>query len=102
MAPQTAQPWRCEPVMRPKLYVRPAETAKMLNNSIRLENGVGFSNGCALLALKNPPPLVPHSLIISCDATGPCAMVWVVIVSITGLPFASTAGLPSEPRCGTC
>ena len=36
--------------------------AKMQNSSIRLENGVGFSNGCELLALKKPPPLVPNSL----------------------------------------
>ena len=38
-------------------------------------SGVGFSNGCALLALKNPPPLVPSILMASCDATGPCAMI---------------------------
>ena len=47
---------------------------------------MGFSNGCALLALKKPPPLVPNSLMISCEATGPCAMVCSVTVSITGLP----------------
>ena len=76
--------------------------AKIVNISIRLVSGVGFSNGCALLALKKPPPLVPHSLMISCDATGPCAMVCVVTVSITGLPLASTAGLPSAFTCCTC
>ena len=38
-------------------------------------NGVGFSNGCAELALKKPPPLVPSILMASCDATGPCAIV---------------------------
>jgi hypothetical protein len=32
------------------------------NISKKLEKGVGFSNGCALLALKNPPPLVPSCL----------------------------------------
>ncbi len=37
-------------------------------------NGVGFSKGCAELALKKPPPLVPSILIASCEATGPCAM----------------------------
>ena len=41
---------------------------------MKFVSGVGFSNGCALFALKNPPPLVPHALMISCDATGPCAM----------------------------
>jgi hypothetical protein len=37
----------------------------------KLENGVGFSKGWALLALKNPPPLVPSILMASCEATGP-------------------------------
>jgi hypothetical protein len=32
---------------------------------------VGFSNGCAALALKKPPPLVPSILIATCEATGP-------------------------------
>ncbi len=40
-----------------------------------LVNGVGFSNGCEEFALKNPPPLVPNSLMASCEATGPCAIV---------------------------
>ena len=48
---------------------------KIRNIWNKLENGVGFSNGCAELALKNPPPLVPSILMASCDATGPCAMV---------------------------
>ncbi len=48
--------------------------------STRLENPVGFSNGCAELTLKNPPPLVPSSLIASCPATGP-------IASICGTPL---------------
>jgi K+-transporting ATPase ATPase A chain len=34
-------------------------------------SAVGFSNGWAELALKKPPPLVPSSLIASCEATGP-------------------------------
>ncbi len=47
----------------------------MPNISRKFDSGVGFSNGCALLALKKPPPLVPNCLMISCDATGPCAIV---------------------------
>ncbi len=39
----------------------------------KLVHGVGFSNGCAALALKNPPPLVPSCLIASWLATGPMA-----------------------------
>ena len=49
--------------------------AKMPNIARKLVSGVGFSNGCALLALKKPPPLVPNCLMISCDATGPCAII---------------------------
>ena len=49
--------------------------AKMSSISMKLVSGVGFSNGCALLALKKPPPLVPSSLMASCEATGPSAMV---------------------------
>ncbi len=36
---------------------------------------LGFSNGIALLTLKKPPPLVPSSLMTSCEATGPSASV---------------------------
>ena len=32
--------------------------AKIENSSIKFEIGVGFSKGCALFALKNPPPFV--------------------------------------------
>ncbi len=56
--------------------------AKMASIWMKLEKGVGFSNGCALLALKKPPPLVPNILIASCEATGPCAMVCVVTASV--------------------
>ncbi len=55
--------------------------------SRKFVSGVGFSNGWALFALKNPPPLVPSILIASCEATGPCAIVCVVTV----------AGFPSAP-----
>ena len=41
----------------------------------KLLRGVGFSKGCAALALKNPPPLVPRCLIAIWEATGPTAMV---------------------------
>ena len=47
---------------------------KIASISRKLVSGVGFSKGCAELALKKPPPLVPSSLMISCEATGPCAM----------------------------
>ncbi len=43
--------------------------------STRFVKPMGFSNGCAELVLKKPPPLVPSSLIASCEATGPWAIV---------------------------
>ena len=63
--------------------------AKMHTISKKLVNGVGFSNGCALLALKKPPRLVPNSLMISCDATGPCAMSCSLTTVVCDLPEAS-------------
>ncbi|MCY1228403.1 hypothetical protein D9M72_407180 [compost metagenome] len=42
---------------------------------------LGFSNGCAELALKYPPPLVPRTLIASCEATGPPGMLWLMPVA---------------------
>jgi hypothetical protein len=38
--------------------------------SMRLLSAFGFSNGCAELALKIPPPLVPSSLIASWEPAG--------------------------------
>ena len=31
--------------MRPNVYVRPEDTAKIENSSIKFDSGVGFSNG---------------------------------------------------------
>src|SRR6185436_20171017 len=91
IAAQTAQPCLGEPVIWPSVQVRPAERAKMQNISKKFESGVGFSNGCELLALKKPPPLVPNSLMISCEATGPCAMTCSFITVVCDLPAASGA-----------
>jgi hypothetical protein len=72
--------------MRPRVTVRAAGMRKMENICKKFESGVGFSNGCALLVLKKPPPLVPSILMASCEATGPCAMLWVVTVWVLVLP----------------
>jgi len=53
----------------------PAGIRKIDTICSRLLSGVGFSNGCALLVLKKPPPFVPSILIASCEATGPWAIV---------------------------
>ena len=43
--------------------------------SRKLLNGVGFSKGCELFALKNPPPFVPNCLIAICEAAGPIGII---------------------------
>ena len=70
--------------------------------SSKLEIAVGFSYGCAELALKKPPPLVPSILMLSWEATGPIGSVCVrvVTVSCTGLPAASFTGLPAASVFG--
>ncbi len=50
--------------------------------SKKLVNPVGFSNGKAELTLKKPPPLVPSSLITSCEATGPWPRIWLPPVRV--------------------
>jgi hypothetical protein len=59
-----------------------------------LVRGVGFSNGCALLALKKPPPFVPISLMIYCEATGPCAISCSTTIAVFAAParFGAVAG----------
>ncbi len=70
-----AQPWRWLPTMRPKTLVSAAPMAKIETIWIRFEIASGFSKGCAALALKKPPPLVPSILMAICEATGPTAIV---------------------------
>ena len=61
--------------MRPN--VRGSEKAMQANRKISTQfvHAVGFSNGWAEFALKNPPPLVPSSLMASWLATGPPGIV---------------------------
>jgi hypothetical protein len=49
--------------MRPKTLVSAAPMAKIEIICTKFDSAVGFSNGCAALALKKPPPLVPSILI---------------------------------------
>ena len=50
-------------------------TTSSRKTSIKSVQASGFSNGCAELALKMPPPLVPSSLIASWLAAGAMARV---------------------------
>ena len=63
MAAKSASPCRRCPTICPKQKHSAAGINVSASISIRLESGVGFSSGCAELALKKPPPLVPSCLI---------------------------------------
>jgi hypothetical protein len=75
MTASSAQPWRALPAIRPNVFVRANGMIRMSSISTQFEIVVGFSNGWAELALKKPPPLVPSSLMASCEATGPSGIV---------------------------
>jgi len=47
------------------MYVIAEGIRKIVSICQKLVHGVGFSNGCAELALKKPPPFVPICLIAS-------------------------------------
>ena len=72
---------------------------------MKFVSGVGFSNGCALLALKKPPPLVPSCLIASCEATGPIASICLapssVVASTIGAKFWMTPCASEEAAPNT-
>jgi hypothetical protein len=53
--------------MTPKVRGSEKEIHRSRKISIQFVHVVGFSNGCAELALKKPPPFVPSSLMTSCD-----------------------------------
>ncbi len=82
-----------------KVQVRPKPITKIDSICTRLVSAVGFSKGCALLALKKPPPLVPSILIASCEATGPstidCFAPSIVVASTT---LAKVCGTPLAIR----
>jgi hypothetical protein len=75
IAAYRAQPWRRRPTMRPNVAVNAAGISSINRISTKFEIPVGFSNGWAELALKNPPPSPDISLIASWEATGPMAIV---------------------------
>ena len=53
------------------MNVSDAGMASIASISTKFVSPFGFSNGNVELTLKKPPPLVPSSLMISCEATGP-------------------------------
>ena len=77
--------------------------SRMASSSRKFESGVGFSEGCAELTLKKPPPLVPSCLMAIWEAAGPTAMTCSVSVDflVFGWPFSSSTGLPSLSVIGS-
>ena len=99
IAPYSAKPWRGLPIMRPKVTGRAKPMTSSSQFSSRLVQMVGFSNGCAELALTKPPPLVPNSLIASCKAIGPTAMVCEPPKSVWAVAKgAKVCGEPDQTR----
>ena len=86
--------------MRPKAKTSPTGKTSWLQFCRMFDQTLGFSNGWAELALKNPPPLSPISLIASWLATGPMEMICfapsIVVASteplrVCGTPSAANA-----------
>ena len=104
IAASTAQPWRMVADHAAEGEAqRRRDQRRSTASATKLDSGVGFSYGCAELALKKPPPLVPSILIASARRPGPSAgsAVSVLLSSITGSPLASFSGWPSAPSLGS-
>src|SRR5215469_2487297 len=82
MTATSAYPCLLSPTIFPKARGVANGISKIRKISNQLLNGFGLSNGCAEFALKNPPPLLPMSLMTSCEATGPPGMVWCAPASV--------------------
>ncbi|CFO32747.1 Uncharacterised protein [Bordetella pertussis] len=96
MAARMATPCRRLPTISPKVQHSAAGIRRIASISSRLDQALGFSYGWAELALKKPPPLVPSSLMASCEATGPMGRVCtrVTTVSVRGWPAGPVMGWP--------
>ena len=82
MTAPSAIPCLTLPTHFPNVITRPKGITRHAKISNALVKPLGFSKGCAAFALKNPPPLVPRSLMASWDATGPWAIVCTPLVSV--------------------
>ena len=71
MAAKSATPCRTSPTIRPKAKTSAVGRTNWQKFCSIFDRALGFSKGCDELALKNPPPLLPISLIASWPAIGP-------------------------------
>ena len=99
IAAKIARPWRMSPTTRPKARTEATGISSSAQISRMLVQALGFSNGCAELALKKPPPLVPSSLMISWLAIGPMEIVCLAPSSVVASTApASVCGMPSATK----
>ena len=91
MAASSTQPCRRSFTIRPNISHSPAGMSRRASISRKFEIGVGFSNGCAELALKKPPPLVPSCLMAIWLAAGPTAIVCCVTTVVSEVRSGSTS-----------
>ena len=74
-------------------------TANIRSISTKLVSGVGFSNGWAEFAFRKPPPLLPSSLMTSCEAIGPRAIVcWAPCSVVAAAGAFSVWGMPCQTK----
>jgi hypothetical protein len=71
MAAKMAQPCLRSLTSFPNVKVSANGISRIRNICSRFVNPLGFDSGCAELALRVPPPLVPSSLMASWAANGP-------------------------------
>ena len=75
---------RFDPTSRPYMTTNANGMIRIAQSSMKSVTGVGFSNGCAELVLKKPPPLVPSCLMAIWLATGPPGIDWLASAATAG------------------
>ena len=100
MTATSTRPCRRSPTIVPNVRVRLTGITSSRKISKRFVSAFGFSNGCAELALKMPPPFVPSSLIASWEPAGASGIVYgVPSTVVTSKPdFSDITTPPATSR----
>jgi len=101
MVQKTMAPNLRRPVKGPTMKTMLTGIRQIARVCRKLDSGVGFSSGTALLGPYQPPPLLPSCLIATIGATGPsgifCALNSALASTGTATgPPASVAGTPCQ------
>ena len=86
---------------RPTMKTTATGIRMIASVSSRLDNGVGFSSGTALLGPYQPPPLVPSCLIATIGATGPSG-IFCSFISDAGVDRRGRPGRPAASNGTPC